>query len=164
MPRSCSGHYLPFKIITFERSENIFDVSLHLVQKKKELFLDAEAEESPLPDRAFSRSSLQGLWTGEKQQRQWFTASQQFPHGTNLPLSTQPRDSCQGTPTMCQAPQSPASPAPEAQHQALPWTCVTQSWSCPSSPLHGYSLKTLPCGVFTELCRLILLSDLYKYY
>lgn len=96
--KSCSGHYLPFKIITFERSENIFDVSLHLVQKK-ELFLDAEAKEGTLPGRAFSRCSLLGLWTGEKQHRQQVTTSQQFPHGTNLPLSTQPRDNCQVTPS-----------------------------------------------------------------
>lgn len=91
MVKSCSGHYLPFKIITFERSENIFDVSLHLAQKK--LFLDAEAKEGTLPGSAFSRCSLSCLQTGGKQQRQPVTTSQQFPHGTSLPLSTQPRDS-----------------------------------------------------------------------
>lgn len=56
--KSCSGHYLPFKIITFERSENIFDVSSHLVQKKKKLFLDAEAKEGTLPGRALSLQIL----------------------------------------------------------------------------------------------------------
>lgn len=56
--KSCSGHYLPFKITSFERSKNIFDVSLHLVQTKIasiEEQTDAEARGATVHGTVFLR-------------------------------------------------------------------------------------------------------------
>lgn len=75
--KSCSEHYLPFKIISFERSKNIFDVSLHLVQTKivsRKEQTDAEARGGTVPGTIFSRCWLLCLWTGGKQQRQPLSA------------------------------------------------------------------------------------------
>lgn len=94
--KSCSGHYLHFKIIFFEKSESIFDVSLLLDETKffsRKEQTDAEARGGIVPGTPLLRRWLQCLRTRGKHKGNHCHHNPTAPSlCTSLPLCAQPRD------------------------------------------------------------------------